>query len=373
MNRFVVLLNMVVLLMGICDAQAQKPDEFSQALYYLYSNNMQDEWGEYTDEFLGLQSCGDVRVEASSDLSRLWIKDYAGMEMPGPGLELNRVAGGLYEMPLGQTVYSHEKLGDVILATYNTALKIYDTEGAVEFELQSGALVCLYDNWVYGYAPATGQIFSDLTCKKLAIYRPNATIEYGIDGTDERVSKPVLFETRKGSDGRSIEGFNISGILPMRDGFVARFDAVDLPSGETVYIHDEAPFAPSGYDSAGNRTGYYRLQGVNSVSGSVTNRVAGAYDAGIRQFAWCADCYLMGLTGYDRWQAVTASGKSLGLMTSATVKIDTELGLAEAIASEAETPPEYYNLQGMKVAHPARGQVYIVKTGTRIVKKLVGD
>lgn len=346
---------------------AQKPSDFSVAQYYLYSNNMQDEWGEYTDDFLGLKSCGDTRVEATNDLSKIWIKTYAGLEMPGLGIELRRVNGSLYEMPLGQTIYTHPRYGDVVLATYDTNLRIYDITGSVPFELQSGSLTCLYDKWIYGYAPTPDRFFNDLTCMKLAIYRPNAIVEYSVlddyGNEAEKVSKPVIFETLNGND-----GFCISAILSGCESFVSRFDAAKLSSGETVYIKDQAPIAPSGFDNEGNRTGYYRLQAVSSNGGSPVDRVIGTYDNSRRQFTWCTDCYLMGITDYDRWQVVAASGSSMGIMSRATVKVEHELGISEVDAGNESAIPEYYTLQGVKVATPAQGHIYIVKTGSNITK-----
>lgn len=351
-------------------ARAQRPEELSQAMYYLYANNMQDEWGDYTDEFLGLQSCGDVEIEASADLSRLWLRTYAGMEMPGLGLELRRTAGGRYEMPLGQTVYTHAKYGEVILATYDSKLRIYDTEGSVAFELKSGSLVCLYDEWIYGYCPAADRMFSDLTVKKPEYYVPNATVAYAIvdehGKVTEQVSKPAIVDVRR--DGEEVTGFRIGGMLPVADGFVARFDAVALPSGETVYAYDKAPVAPSGYDG-GERTGYYRLQAMKSAGGQATDVVLGSYDAGRRVLTWCADSYLMGITGYDRWTAATASGRTLGAMTTATVKIDAELDIEAVAADSSDAAPEYYTLQGAKVAHPAPGHIYIVREGGSVAKR----
>lgn len=368
MNRLRSLVNWLgVLIVYVVPSMAfaQQPSDFNIAQYYLYSNNMQDQWGEYTDDFLGLKSCGDVRLEASADLSKIWIKTYVGRQMPGIGIELNRSVNGVYEMPLGQTIYTHPRYGDVVLATYDTNLRIYDTAGSVPFELQSGSLACLYDKWIYGYAPAADRFFSDLTSMKLAIYRPNASVEYSMlddnGNIAERVSKPVLFETLEDNG-----GLRISGILPACDGFVAHFEAMKLATGETVYVCEKAPFAPSGYDSEGERTGYYYMQASKSIGGAPIDRVIGRYDADSRQFAWCADCYLLGITDYDCWQAATDSGHSMGLMSRATVKIDYELGISES--SAADPIPEYYTLQGIKVSDPAPGHIYIVKTGNSITK-----
>ncbi len=38
--------------------------------------------------------------------------------------------------------------------------------------------------------------------------------------------------------------------------------------------------------------------------------------------------------------------------------------------AETETAPQYYNLQGMRIAFPTSG-VYIVREGNRITKRIV--
>ena len=39
-----------------------------------------------------------------------------------------------------------------------------------------------------------------------------------------------------------------------------------------------------------------------------------------------------------------------------------------AADGSADTPAEYYNLQGVRVAHPEPGQLYIMRRGSTAVK-----
>ena len=53
-----------------------------------------------------------------------------------------------------------------------------------------------------------------------------------------------------------------------------------------------------------------------------------------------------------------------------TVTISTATGV-EDITVDAAAPAEYYNLQGIRVAQPEAGKLYIVKQGDKVSKMLV--
>ncbi len=48
-----------------------------------------------------------------------------------------------------------------------------------------------------------------------------------------------------------------------------------------------------------------------------------------------------------------------------------EASAVEGICNDSEAPVEYYNLQGMKVSHPAEGGIYIRRQGNKVSKILV--
>ena len=49
---------------------------------------------------------------------------------------------------------------------------------------------------------------------------------------------------------------------------------------------------------------------------------------------------------------------------------NTTTGIADVEAEDSDAAPEYYNIQGMRVAHPVAGQIYIRRTGTHVEKIL---
>lgn len=53
-----------------------------------------------------------------------------------------------------------------------------------------------------------------------------------------------------------------------------------------------------------------------------------------------------------------------------TLKVTYEVSTAieDVVADEENAPAEYYNLQGVRVAYPAAGQIYIQRQGNKVVK-----
>ncbi len=75
---------------------------------------------------------------------------------------------------------------------------------------------------------------------------------------------------------------------------------------------------------------------------------------------------------------VSWSGESCGLALSeianeagepVTLKVTNTAGIADAII-DADAPAAYYNLQGMPVANPTSGQIYILRQGSRTAKQI---
>ena len=77
---------------------------------------------------------------------------------------------------------------------------------------------------------------------------------------------------------------------------------------------------------------------------------------------------------------VNAEGKATGesdtyndlqFTTAAEKNKDTTAGVEDVTADDSNAPARYYNLQGIEVAQPAAGQVYIVRQGKTVKKVLV--
>lgn len=57
---------------------------------------------------------------------------------------------------------------------------------------------------------------------------------------------------------------------------------------------------------------------------------------------------------------------------SITLKFEKDAtGVAQVEADFTDAQPEYYNLQGIRIAEPAKGQLYIVRQGTKVTKAIV--
>lgn len=362
------------------EVNAELINSFNQGICYLNANNWQDENGGDVEEFRNIQSCYETEIEATADLSKIYIKKYVGIDCVNDGIELvYNAETHKYDMELGQVFYVSQSYGNTALAIYNADTKKLEKTGKVSFTLYSNALVLDYDSWLYAVITVNGKdsYFSDITIADFRVFQPNATLSYAWtqpkDDAVKDINKDVLFEVSEPDpeDPNDLGGFLVSNVMPFEDGLVTYFDNVELKTGDVVIMYNGKPISASGYVDANTRTGDFYMAMLNESTSTYTNDVFAEYDLTTETFKWQSipEIFAADYVGYDAWYTTSTNGYTYGQMTQATVAKKNG-GISAVEAEAVEGPAEYYNLQGMKVANPAAGQIYIVKEGSKVSKRV---
>lgn len=86
------------------------------------------------------------------------------------------------------------------------------------------------------------------------------------------------------------------------------------------------------------------------------------------------------IRGFSKWGKRTFNINMYVLNSSYTYAVPTEItvtvspgvdtGVDDIAVDSCESPAEYYNIQGMRVAEPRQGQIVIVRRGTKITKEV---
>lgn len=110
---------------------------------------------------------------------------------------------------------------------------------------------------------------------------------------------------------------------------------------------------------------------LNSFAG-ILNSIPGTIVAG-QEYEHSYTLTLSGITNKDNINIIVyIMNTSTGEVENAcTIKTrDIEGGVADMIVDTNDAPVEYFNLQGIRVANPAEGQIYIRRQGTQATKVL---
>lgn len=362
---------------------------FDQQLYYLYDYNFKYENGASTVEgetfYLTKQSCVNTQIEASEDLSKIYIKSLMDFEVEGDGIELVfNPETGKFDMELGQLVFEDSRYGEATLGNYpSSGLTV---EGKLEWSLFKNALVLDSNDMLCITIMDGGKryYFGNASCYGLRIFQPNAVLNYHRtlikeDGTvvaNEDVANTVLFEEYEPDDSNpnDLGGFMISNVLPSGDGFVTYFDYVELKNGDLVILYDfDSPVGPSRQVSQTDYTGYYYMLSQNLTTEEVSGDVFAEYDLNEKTLTWpvVPESFAAQYEGFVDWVIYSTNSYWYGDLTQAKLTLKDPLaGVSSAVVEEVEGPAEYYNLQGIKVANPAAGQIYIVKEGSKVSKRV---
>lgn len=363
-------------------------NSFNQGMYYLYSNNFQDENGEDVDEFRNLRNSALTVLEASDDLNTIHIKRFQGIDCVGDGIELVwNAETRQYDMELGQVWYVSSSYGDTKLAIAvdkdgDGKLETLETEGKLSFSLYLDGLVLDFDSWLYSVITVNGKksFFSDLTIADLMILQPNATMTYTVSDKDDVVSnvnKDVYFSelTPDSSDPNDLGGFMVSNVMPFDEGMVVYFNNVELKTGDVITMYDTTtPADASAYVDANTRTGDFYICSLNVETNTYSPDVFAEYDINTNEFKFptVPEVLVDDYAGFTSWFVQSTGGytyNSFKTATQATITMKTN-GINSVEVEEVAGAPEYYNLQGIKVANPAAGQIYIVKEGSKVSKRV---
>lgn len=363
------------------EVNAELINSFNQGLYFLYQNNFFDENGQEVEKFRNVQTCAETVLEATQDLSKIYLKSLMGFECMGDGLELNYNAETRkYDMELGQDFLQSNSGANFVIGTLDKS-GVHKT-GTVSFQLYANGLVCEYDQWLVGVLTQGGKdnVYIDLACADLRILQPNATLSYAWtqpkDGAVKDINKDVLFEIYEPDpeDPNDLGGFLISNVMPFEDGLVTYFDNTELATKDIVIMYNGAPVNASVNVSENEMSGDFIMYSYSAEAQQYAEYVFADYDLVTETFKWPVLPEVLAtefadFAGFTSWTTHSINNYTNGTMSQATItKKPTSISAVEAEAVEG--PAEYYNLQGMKVANPAAGQIYIVKEGSKVSKRV---
>lgn len=115
--------------------------------------------------------------------------------------------------------------------------------------------------------------------------------------------------------------------------------------------------------------GYIAIDDINISISAESSSVVPEYDA--RSTSGACTVTVTGLPDADRYAySVVAINSQLRSKPSELVYVGSPAGIDNVTADECDTPVEYYNLQGIRIAHPAPGQPVIVKQGKKVTKSV---
>ena len=112
--------------------------------------------------------------------------------------------------------------------------------------------------------------------------------------------------------------------------------------------------------------------GIRLIFAGILNTIPGTVVAG-KEYEHSYTLTLSGVSNKDNINIIvyimdTYTGE---VVNACTIKTrDIQGGVADMIVDTNDAPVEYFNLQGIRVANPAEGQIYIRRQGTQATKVL---
>ncbi len=363
---------------------------FTQGIFYDYFDNWQEpvpgairgsenEFVE-TEAFRNILTCVPTEIVDNNDGS-LSIVGFNGYNM---NVFLHVNASGDLVADAGQTLLENGGW-TFVLAAINNDGEIA-VSGEIPFSVYQNAIIpdCM-GLGAYAINPSTGQGggwgFLSMNC---GYYAPNATLSYPVemnDGTVTEVNNRVLVQflnADPNADQTSVESFErllVSSVNPDDYGFAVQFaivgdfiTTINAPAAPYAYAYNEynqvvntGDFYMSYFFTDAGQT-YYDPNYVCAETPSET------------QISW--PVVGEGLTAPEisgQWSVVSDLGFLMYMAEKATLTLDSdngETGITDIISGN-DAPAVYYNLQGVQVANPTAGQIYIVKNGNKVSKQII--
>lgn len=126
-------------------------------------------------------------------------------------------------------------------------------------------------------------------------------------------------------------------------------------------------------DNSGDGNGYFQFATTLGANWDAVN-------SGTRYGAWSnneaiATGVATSMTnnwagGTQSWMIVAGNYKMTVDIVNCTVTVTTATGIENVETVDTDAPAVYYNLQGVEVANPEQGNVYIVKRGSKVTKEV---
>lgn len=362
---------------------------FTQCLYYDYFFNWYfDEPGasgsEEAPAFRNLQSSCGVDIVDNND-GTLTIVGLYGVDQFNPTMYITE-EGGL-EMKAGEVLFENAQYQYVLYTgVVEDGYLTFTDEGMIPMNIylngiepQNPALAVRVMNKANGQAAGYYCILLDPI-----FLAPNATLSYTYEGQNANgqtvtaeVKNRVYTEFREAvpdADPDSDEAYDrimISNVNTFNQGVVVNFRLM----GDYI-VAFESIALESQVDGANKNTGDFYMSSLWTEGGTPTfDTVVFAESPSETEIKW--PCYVEGMfpvSSIDSWSVASMIGYTFGERYAATLTFDSEgsEGISDVITdNSANVPAVYYNLQGVQVAAPSAGQVYIVKQGSKVSKQII--
>lgn len=210
---------------------------------------------------------------------------------------------------------------------------------------------------------SVGRIFEDVPVAATGEIDMGA----GIDAVDAAVVTEV-------SDGSGELSVNFSGAVDAT--YDAANNAVDCPAGTAVTVETDTENSieevtvtfVEGYGYSGStdvRLNSAPDAAAKAAAAGVRSRAAGGIEVGGNTAVWKA-------SDTRAWSVTFVEPAGTVKIKSVAVKYQITVAEIEAVtATPASAPVEYYNLQGVRIAEPARGSIVLRRTGSVVEKIMV--
>lgn len=346
---------------------------------YLYLNP-EDEW-----------IWSSANVEIVEEDGHWYMKGLFGEEIFNPEITVSETG---ISIELGQMLYTSDSYSYYLYLVSGDDEGNILMEGSLDFNLYTNALEIESELGVYAVKKSTGQGAGYYSLGFFNIWwEPNATLtytqtyedEYGnVVATNEISNRvyceydPEAYEEETEYGTVIADVLTISNVTPFNAGFMVDFLVLD----DYAAAMNAVAF-PSQYTNSGTETGDYYVCAYFEEDGTFyyTNEIVeGKLAEDYTTFEFPYSFPDGAITNYTGWSLIAMdSGYYMGDLTAATLTFDYPIneerpdsGINSVIAdNNSNAPAEYYNLQGVKVANPEAGQVYILKQGTKAVKTII--
>lgn len=250
-------------------------------------------------------------------------------------------------------------LGQVTGTYYDSYLAIQDgeniiQEGTASMKFEDGRLY--YKGNLGLYVPAYKAWLAPY--ENIEVNEGNARIQYRrqMSGVSSAVDNLIYANQFLGQD--MALHLTLSNVAPMNDGFEIDF----ILSGKNGVATEQI----GALDPVFGNQLLFSTWTLNEMTGqySYTPTVEGQFIDNDTKFTW------------GHWALYDTKTKktSYGICDDAVVILDLSSAIDDVIIRENDTqfdpaaPVEYYNLQGMRVAHPQRGMIYVARQGDKSTK-----
>ena len=334
--------------------------EFTQSIYLDQFYNEVDDQGYFIDP---LQSGCGVEWNYDEATGKVTISGF----LEDFDVEI-KVGEGTVSLPLGQLVFENTSY-KFYTATVESETGKGITTGEAQFDIYSNGLVYQGGIGIWVTDKAGTGLGWQAAALNYFLLQPNATVTGKTangEAFENRIYTEYQMEVVEMEDG-AFDLLTLSNIMPWNSGFFVDFICSLDYQGDNFglsYYEEPRAYHPIWLDQTTQSGDFYLVFLEEQTYGygmSITiadDKMSADFD-----YNWSA---------YD----YNVSQQWFGEMEPLHIAFDKSLiemgGVADvAVDEEVNGPAKYYTIQGVEVANPTAGQIYIVKEGNKVTKRII--